>query len=69
MPLIAIADPSLLLSDKLDLAWYAGNENLKNLPQMIASILDNITGKLDTKLIFFGGLGGGFATLSIINQM
>lgn len=69
MPLIAIADPSLALSDTIDLAWYSGNENLKNISQLIANILDDISKKLDTKLILFGGSGGGFATLSVVHQM
>lgn len=69
MPLIAVADPSLALSDTIDLAWYSGNENLKNISQLIASILDDVSEKLDTKLIVFGGSGGGFATLSVVHQM
>ncbi|MFT5119060.1 MAG: hypothetical protein ACI9ST_000350 [Psychrobacter glaciei] len=69
MPIISIADPSLNISNDISLGWYAGNENLKNLPQIIANTLDSISKKLNTKMIFFGGSGGGFASLSIINHM
>lgn len=69
MPIISISDPSLAISNNISLGWYAGNETLKELPQTIASILSLISKKLDTKMIFFGGSGGGFASLSIIHYM
>lgn len=69
MPLIAISDTSLARSNQLALAWYAGNEDIPGLPNYIANILDHIGFTLKNKLILFGGSGGGFATLSIINEM
>ncbi|MFH7587459.1 hypothetical protein [Oceanimonas smirnovii] len=68
-PLISISDPSLARSKKLALAWYAGNENIKDLPFKIAKILDHISSTLKTKLVLFGGSGGGFAVLSVIEKM
>lgn len=69
MPIISISDPSLAISNNISLGWYAGNEAQKKLPQTIASILSLISKKLDTKIIFFGGSGGGFASLSIMHYM
>lgn len=64
-PLIAVADPSLAMSNQLALGWYAGNKAMKDLPDFIAKILDVISRKINTKLTLFGGSGGGFAALSI----
>ncbi|WP_440464616.1 hypothetical protein [Psychrobacter sp. ASPA161_6] len=69
MPLVAIADPSLSLSNSLALSWYAGNESIKDLPKQLANILDMVVKKFDTKLTLFGGSGGGFAALNIAAEM
>ncbi len=69
MPLISISDPSLAINSESNLTWYAGNENWIKLSADIAIILDIISERLDTNLIFFGGSAGGFAILSIINQV
>ena len=69
VPLISISDPSLAKSNKLALAWYAGNEEIKDLPLHIANILDHISDVLCAKLVLFGGSGGGFAVLSVIDKM
>ncbi len=69
MPLISISDPSLGLSNKLSLGWYAGNSGCKDLSVYIAKILDHIGIALDSKLVLFGGSGGGFAALSVIEIM
>ncbi len=69
MPLISVSDPSLSLSHDITLGWYAGNSHHKDLSNNIANILNAITNRLGTKPILFGGSGGGFAVLSIINSM
>lgn len=63
IPLISISDPTLEMDDGLRLAWYAGNEDNKNLPVNISVFLDSIASKNNAELIFFGGSGGGFAAL------
>lgn len=69
MPLISISDPSLEINSDNDLTWYAGNDHVVDLSTIIANILDGIAEKLKTKFIFFGGSAGGFASLSVINQI
>lgn len=68
-PLIAVADPALAMSHQLALGWYAGNEDIHNLPSYIARILERVSKKLHSKLTLFGGSGGGFAALSIAKKM
>jgi hypothetical protein len=69
MPIICVSDPSLSISNDCTLAWYAGNKDIDDLPETIAYILDKISERLSTKLIVFGGSGGGFATLAITKLM
>jgi pimeloyl-ACP methyl ester carboxylesterase len=60
---VSISDPSLILSDKLALSWYAGNKDQQLqsiLPKIIQKVLDSHGSK---RVIFFGGSGGGFASL------
>lgn len=61
--LIAVSDPTLHLQPDLKLAWFAGCEGL-DLQKLLPPILDRIieiSGASD--VIFFGGSGGGFASL------
>lgn len=67
--LIAFSDPSLNLSNQLNLAWYAGNYINGNIAQQISDILDEIVFKTGKKLILAGGSGGGFAALNIHSKM
>ncbi|WP_367104944.1 hypothetical protein [uncultured Psychrobacter sp.] len=69
MPIISVADPSIAMSNQLALAWYAGNRNVKNLPNFIADILDIVSIKFSTKLTLFGGSGGGFAALAVAERV
>ena len=64
IPIISISDPTLTLDENLPLAWYAGNEDCKELPRLISEVLDSIALNLNLKLLLFGGSGGGFAALS-----
>ena len=42
-------------------------KDINHLPETIAYILDSISERLNTKLIVFGGSGGGFMHSYIIN--
>lgn len=69
MPIIAISDPSLALNFNIALSWYAGNNQANELTKFLAKALDRISILMDSKLVLFGGSGGGFAALSIIPYM
>ena len=69
LPIISIADPSLALSGDIKLSWYAGSERSTDLPEMLAKILDHISLMLGAKLVLFGGSGGGYAALSVVQLM
>lgn len=61
---VFISDPSLALDDGLLLAWYAGNYRQPNLQQNLVQIFEKIATSLRAKrMVFFGGSGGGFASL------
>lgn len=67
--LFSIADPSLLLSKDLGLAWYVGNKVNGNIAKILANLLDRLIEKTGRKLILCGGSGGGFAALNIQQLM
>ena len=60
---VGVSDPTLHLNPELKLAWFAGCEGLE-LQKVLPPLLDKIiamSGASD--VIFFGGSGGGFASL------
>lgn len=60
---VYISDPTFYLHDELKLAWYAGCEEFKaqlELPKVLSFICNSISAE---RSIFFGGSGGGFASL------
>lgn len=61
---IFISDPALALSEKLLLSWFAGNHSHPDgqlvIVQLVRKILESAGAK---RVIFFGGSGGGFASL------
>lgn len=66
---VFVSDPSLVLEDDLMLAWYAGNHQQPNLQEVLTSILRKIAESLGSKkVVFFGGSGGGFASLYFASQ-
>lgn len=69
IPLISIADPTLSLSDDINLGWYAGNKEIPDLLNKLAYILDRISILTNKKLILFGGSGGGFASIAVAQLM
>lgn len=69
LPLLSVDDPTLALNDDLCLAWYAGNEGLPGLTNLIADYLDRFSEKNRCRLVLFGGSGGGFAAISILEHL
>lgn len=66
---VFVSDPSLVLEDDLMLAWYAGSHQQPNLQEVLTSILRKIAESLGSKkVVFFGGSGGGFASLYFASQ-
>lgn len=66
---LSIADPSIGMNDTLPLAWYAGNEQMPELQQALASVVDKVATVTGAKhIVFFGSSGGGFAALQISRQ-
>jgi hypothetical protein len=60
---VAVSDPSLHLHPDLKLAWFAGCEGL-DLQKVLPPLLDKIIEASEANdVIFFGGSGGGFASL------
>lgn len=68
MPLLAVADPTLALDDRITLAWYAGNHHVKDIYESIASAIDSIATKTGRTPIFVGGSGGGYAAIQTISR-
>lgn len=61
---VFVSDPSLVLDETLWLSWYAGNYQQPDLQQSLIDIFRKIILSLgSTRTIFFGGSGGGFASL------
>lgn len=66
---VFISDPSLILDDTLMLAWYAGNSHQPNLQTLLTAIIRRVVESLGSKkVVFFGGSGGGFASLYFASQ-
>lgn len=66
---VFVSDPSLVLDDDLMLAWYAGNSQQPDLQKVLTSILRKVVESLGSKkVVFFGGSGGGFASLYFASQ-
>lgn len=63
--LIAIADPSVSLSNKVSLGWYLGNRAIGHLKPILTPILEEAIVALGSqRLIFFGNSGGGYAAMN-----
>lgn len=61
---VFISDPSLSLDEDLLLSWYAGNHQQPDLQQTLVRILKKVSASLASdRVVFFGGSGGGFASL------
>lgn len=61
---VFISDPSLVLDEELMLSWYAGNRYQPELQKSLTTILEKVITSLGSeRVVFFGGSGGGFASL------
>ena len=61
---VFVSDPSLTLDNTLMLSWYAGNHQQPDLQQSLVQIFKKIAESLGSdRTVFFGGSGGGFASL------
>ena len=69
LPLISVADPTLICDPALLLAWYAGNAAVRDLPRILAAALDSAAARLDARLVIFGPSGGGFAALALADLL
>src|SRR5699024_9815796 len=58
---LMLSDPTLILSNKLMLGWYAGNSEIGGIQSKICKIIKRVSGQ--TQIILFGASGGGFAAL------
>ncbi|MFG6668739.1 hypothetical protein ACGK9R_16755 [Halomonas sp. HNIBRBA4712] len=61
--IVYVSDPSYYLHKDLKLAWYAGSSSYRaqtELPKILSFISNKINAE---RKIFFGGSGGGFASL------
>src|SRR5699024_2839446 len=66
---VFISDPALVLDEQLMLAWYTGNKYQPQLQHDLTRILKKIVEGLGSdKVVFFGGSGGGFASLFFASQ-
>lgn len=60
---VSVSDPSLSLSSDLTLAWYAGSSDI-DLQSLLPQVFNHIIDQLEpTSIFFFGGSGGGFASM------
>ena len=67
---LSISDPSLYLSEKLNLSWYAGNIHQPHLLSDIAGIIKKTAQSLDaSRIILLGGSGGGFAAINLASRL
>ncbi len=69
LPLLAVSDPTLARNADIALGWYAGNDNITNLPDKIAQIINELTRKHEYTPLLLGFSGGGFAALSILSKL
>ena len=68
-PCLLISDPTLDLSQKISLSWYAGSETNPHLRPFIVDLLNGISQLYQVRIVLFGGSGAGFAILSLINSL
>jgi len=58
---LMLSDPSLIISKKLMLGWYAGNAELGEIQSTVCRIINLFSRQ--TQVVLFGASGGGFAAL------
>lgn len=66
---VFVSDPTLALDEDILLAWYAGNYFQPDLQQQLTCVFRKIVADLNSsRVVFFGGSGGGFASLYFASQ-
>ena len=67
--IVAVNDPTIALTPDLQLAWYAGSSHA-DLQNILPAVFDRIIEYTEpSSVIFFGGSGGGFASLYYANKV
>ncbi|WP_206445644.1 hypothetical protein [Agrococcus sp. KRD186] len=67
---VFISDPSLVLSEDLFLAWYAGNYKQPDLATRLVEIISKLAADhASRRVVLFGGSGGGFAAMRLAAQL
>ncbi|PJX24124.1 hypothetical protein CAP48_11510 [Advenella sp. S44] len=60
---ICVNDPTLYLSESLNLAWYLGSKELPVQSIIVRTLQKIISQENPSRVIFVGGSGGGFAAM------
>lgn len=67
---LSISDPSFYLDNELSIAWYAGNKKQPELQETLARISKFVAEKVEaSRVIFFGGSAGGFASIQLSHKI
>lgn len=62
---LSFADPTLLLSREMTLAWYTGSKDWDPHARMVEVIREALSASGARELVFIGASGGGFAALRL----
>lgn len=63
-PIVCFSDPVVELDESCTLAWFAGSAAL-DVPNLVSSVIDSLTGADPRPVWLVGGSGGGFASINI----
>lgn len=66
---LSISDPSLYLDSALNLAWFSGSHVQPDLINVLHRIINKVTESVKApRIILFGGSGGGYASLRMLEH-
>lgn len=66
---LSFSDPSLLLHEDLNLAWFNGSHLQPDLFRVLADIVRKVALSVGaSKIVFLGGSGGGYASLRMLEH-
>lgn len=62
---LAVCDPTLYLDDQLRLGWFVGNRSIDPMKALLRTVeqVRMQLGIADTRVVFYGSSGGGFASM------
>lgn len=66
---LSFADPTLMISDEVSLAWYLGNRDWDPVEDIVALIRAVSASSGATEVNLIGGSGGGFAAMRVGAQL